>query len=148
MVPTFTCGLVRLKTSLATAAFLYLEVTYSRWQTRTSQRMLSGATIGIEAGDLVPYQGRALPTELRERPYRSISLSSFLSAVLYLIVVRAMERVMGIEPTPSAWKAEVLPLNYTRLRSGGGGRIRTYEGISQQIYSLPLVGRLGTPPRT
>jgi hypothetical protein len=22
--------------------------------------------------------------------------------------------VMGIEPTPSAWKAEVLPLNYTR----------------------------------
>ena len=25
-----------------------------------------------------------------------------------------LERVMGIEPTPSAWKAEVLPLNYTR----------------------------------
>lgn len=32
---------------------------------------------------------------------------------------------MGIEPTLSAWKAEVLPLNYTR---GGGGRIRTFEG--------------------
>ena len=27
---------------------------------------------------------------------------------------KKMERVMGIEPTPSAWKAEVLPLNYTR----------------------------------
>ena len=25
-----------------------------------------------------------------------------------------MERVIGIEPTTSAWKAEVLPLNYTR----------------------------------
>ena len=25
-----------------------------------------------------------------------------------------LERVVGIEPTPSAWKAEVLPLNYTR----------------------------------
>ena len=25
-----------------------------------------------------------------------------------------MERVMGIEPTRSAWKADVLPLNYTR----------------------------------
>ena len=25
-----------------------------------------------------------------------------------------MERVMGIEPTTSAWKAGVLPLNYTR----------------------------------
>src|SRR5262245_1000257 len=79
-----------------------------------------------------------------------------------------MERVMGIEPTPSAWKAEVLPLNYTRLDAGrapdrtlssilepepaslqccgfsdsthfprgGGGRIRTFEGVSRQIYSL------------
>ncbi len=45
---------------------------------------------------------------------------------------------MGIEPTPSAWKAEVLPLNYTRKflppcykqsgEIGGGGRIRTFEG--------------------
>ncbi len=26
-----------------------------------------------------------------------------------------LERAMGIEPTSSAWKAEVLPLNYTRL---------------------------------
>ena len=69
---------------------------------------------------------------------------------------------MGIEPTPSAWKAEVLPLNYTRPESrrapekplpptlsagcstdfpgrsspGGGGRIRTFEGVSRQIYSL------------
>ena len=31
-----------------------------------------------------------------------------------------LERVMGIEPTYSAWKAEVLPLNYTR-------KIATYE---------------------
>ena len=53
---------------------------------------------------------------------------------------------MGIEPTSSAWKAEVLPLNYTRVHvgrlnlisfnrydpspgiPGGGGRIRTSEG--------------------
>ena len=26
-----------------------------------------------------------------------------------------MERAMGIEPTLSAWKAEVLPLNYARM---------------------------------
>jgi hypothetical protein len=26
-----------------------------------------------------------------------------------------MERVRGIEPPQSAWKAEVLPLNYTRI---------------------------------
>ena len=29
---------------------------------------------------------------------------------------KIMERVMGIEPTQSAWKAEILPLNYTRIR--------------------------------
>lgn len=26
-----------------------------------------------------------------------------------------LERVVGIEPTTSAWKAEVLPLNYTHI---------------------------------
>ena len=36
--------------------------------------------------------------------------------VLYRLsyVSRNLERVVGIEPTSSAWKAEVLPLNYTR----------------------------------
>ena len=65
---------------------------------------------------------------------------------------------MGIEPTPSAWKAEVLPLNYTR-------RIRTphvaclkhscmVEGVGFEptkaepadLQSAP-VDRLGTPPK-
>ena len=27
-----------------------------------------------------------------------------------------LERMTGIEPAPSAWKAEVLPLNYIRVR--------------------------------
>jgi hypothetical protein len=26
-----------------------------------------------------------------------------------------MERVRGIEPPPSAWEAEILPLNHTRI---------------------------------
>ncbi len=30
------------------------------------------------------------------------------------ILRKKMERVMGIEPTSSAWEAEVLPLNHTR----------------------------------
>jgi hypothetical protein len=36
-----------------------------------------------------------------------------------------LERVKGIEPSSSAWKAEVLPLNYTRMSYGGGNRIWT-----------------------
>jgi hypothetical protein len=27
-----------------------------------------------------------------------------------------LERVMGIEPTHSAWEADILPLNYTRMK--------------------------------
>ena len=37
-----------------------------------------------------------------------------------------MERVMRIELTPSAWKAEVLPLNYTR-KIGAEDEIRTRD---------------------
>ena len=35
-------------------------------------------------------------------------------ALALLLAIKPVERVMGIEPTSSAWKAEVLPLNYTR----------------------------------
>ena len=55
-----------------------------------------------------------------------------------------MERETGIEPASLAWKAKVLPLNYSRPGvileldfPGGGGWIRTSVGVSQQIYSLP-----------
>ena len=34
---------------------------------------------------------------------------------LNIISTKLMERAMGIEPTYPAWKAGVLPLNYTRL---------------------------------
>ncbi len=50
---------------------------------------------------------------------------------------------MGIEPTSSAWKAEVLPLNYTRLTTFSLARYWWREEDSnlrrrsQQIYSLP-----------
>ena len=38
-----------------------------------------------------------------------------------------MERVAGIEPAPSAWKAEVLPLNYTRRK------IRSISKVWRQV---------------
>ena len=51
-------------------------------------------------------------------------------------------------PRPTAWKAVALP---TELRpliiiKSGGSRIRTYEDISQQIYSLPHLTALVSPP--
>ena len=36
------------------------------------------------------------------------------SSTTELLWINKMERVMGIEPTLSAWEAGVLPLNYTR----------------------------------
>ena len=43
--------------------------------------------------------------------------------------LRVMERVARIELAPTAWKAEVLPLNYTR------------------VFSNPLIHRVSTHPR-
>ena len=88
---------------------------------------------------------------------------SYMSLKSNLRPVR-LERVAGIEPAPSAWKAEVLPLNYTRsaifafqlddlgelsnLRTGGGGWIRTTESVSCQSYSLiPLATREPLPKK-
>ena len=69
----------------------------------------------------------------------------------------SLERETGIEPASLAWKARVLPLNYSRLdlnkprperveicsfRLGGGGWIRTSVLVRGQIYSLlPLTTR-------
>ena len=41
--------------------------------------------------------------------------------------IMLMERVMRIELTPSAWKAEVLPLNYIRRKNGAEDEIRTRD---------------------
>ena len=49
----------------------------------------------------LPYQGSALPL-------------SYVGFVPADALPSNLERVMGIEPTSSAWKAEVLLLNYTR----------------------------------
>ena len=43
-------------------------------------------------------------------------LTHCLEELLYPPELQAlMERVMGIEPTRPAWKAGILPLNYTRM---------------------------------
>lgn len=64
---------------------------------------------------------------------------------------------MGIEPTSSAWKAEVLPLNYTRRPVGSAngretrlvwwwGQDSNLRRLSRQIYSLlPLTAWVPHP---
>ena len=74
-----------------------------------------------------------------------------------------LERVMGIEPTSSAWKAEVLPLNYTRksrwMHTGNlsppsgpatsdlveGGGFEPPKAEPSDLQSDPF-SRSGTPP--
>jgi hypothetical protein len=50
---------------------------------------------------------------------------------------------MGIEPTPSAWKAEVLPLNYTRLNHS---TLREYFTGPRRAYRTPVLLREGLYP--
>ena len=48
----------------------------------------------------------------------------------------------GSNSRPLAWKANALPTELLPLVSGGGRRIRTFEGWRRQIYSLlPLATR-------
>ena len=42
---------------------------------------------------------------------------------------------MGVEPTQSAWKAEVLPLNYAR-KGGLDGRRLTQSELRKRVHSL------------
>lgn len=50
-----------------------------------------------------------------------------------------MERLDGIEPTTPAWKAEVLPLNYSRA---AGIELRGRNGAVKPRMQLPRVGVL------
>ena len=61
---------------------------------------------------------------------------------------------MGIEPTSSAWKAEVLPLNYVRMnlllilpftQAVEGGGFEPPKAEPADLQSAPF-GRSGTPP--
>lgn len=63
-----------------------------------------------------------------------------------------LERVAGIEPAYSAWKAAALPLSYTRIpfnnflpMNGGGGWIRTNVAYATDLQSAPF-NHSGTPP--
>src|SRR5882724_5645496 len=155
IVPTFTCGLVRSNFSLDIAK----TSGWRKTQNQKSTHIRSGADDRDRTGDLV------LTKDV-------LYQLSYVSGNSPGRVALPMERVMGIEPTPSAWKAEVLPLNYTRLVKPPRARklflstdppaaSRNFSGRSSpwwwgkdsnlrrrklvDLQSAP-VDRLGTPP--
>src|SRR5690606_20239215 len=64
-----------------------------------------------------------------------------------------LERLVGIEPTTPAWKAEVLPLNYSRngeRACPGRGDVQAFVrplGLSGEM-GLPASGEIPYLPRT
>lgn len=49
-----------------------------------------------------------------------------------------MERVMGIGPTQSAWKADILPLNYTRIKLKLRHMEAIYNSMLDNIITLRI----------
>jgi hypothetical protein len=64
----------------------------------------------------------------------------------WLSLLKLVERVMGIEPTSSAWKAEVLPLNYTRLEMTPKYSILTTESAGASSPNPLVVEGVGFEP--
>ena len=68
--------------------------------------------------------------------------------VCYLLpAILSVERETGIEPAPSAWKAEVLPLNYSRTQATEErSENRAARRISFQPSIIPTNTALALPP--
>src|SRR5690606_16718108 len=104
MVPTFTWGLERSNFSLAIAKVSSptFPLILKKDRDQSASATKNGAHNQSRTGDLFL---------TKEVLYRLSYMSSKPSTAWHC----KLERVAGIEPASSAWKAEVLPLNYTRL---------------------------------
>ena len=67
----------------------------------------------------VPWGIRTLDLLLRRQLLYPAELWARIIEIAHLTACNLLERVMGIEPTRPAWKAGVLPLNYTRITRRG-----------------------------
>ena len=64
---------------------------------------------------------------MSERAERTVDRKKKKETLIFQdFLYKKIKRVMGIEPTYPAWKAGVLPLNYTRI-AYRGDRIRTCD---------------------
>ena len=58
------------------------------------------------------------------------------------LILHKIERVMGIEPTYPAWKAGVLPLNYTRMKCPVPESNQRHEDFQSSALPTELTGHL------
>ena len=86
------------------------------------------------APNLLPPSGVGTPRGIRTPDLllrRQLLYPAELLAHMRCTRMRLLERVMGIEPTYPAWKAGVLPLNYTRM----AGSSFSHEIISHSNWA-------------
>ena len=76
------------------------------------QALLALRAAQVTPGHQIPGREKASQAPFLIRP--SSSLNTKHQQKTTVKVVFLLERVMGLEPTISAWKANVLPLHYTR----------------------------------
>src|SRR3989344_1043397 len=125
MVPTLRCGLVRANFSLDTGGLFIISLSVER-NLRKPFVINSGAHNRNRTDDLfltkevlyrLSYMGKS---SLKRQVSRCLHYHHHTAQSCRVpLATLLLERVMGIEPTSSAWKAEVLPLNYTRLDYAG-----------------------------
>src|SRR5262249_23255740 len=116
IVPMLQCGFVRLNFSFAMGMVLKCAMAAGRRLRGTETKCLRERGL---RDDLCRIQGH--PVSRRRARYRRdrefpIHQPRSERAATVTPAARSLERVKGIEPSSSAWKAVALPLSYTRRR--------------------------------
>ena len=87
-----------------------------------------------------------LATPSLPRKYSTTELHWRFDKKIPSVLSKALSGRRDSNSRPSAWKADALPTELLpQLLVCGESRIRTYEDISQQIYSLPQLAALVSP---
>ena len=98
----------------------HMKKGWPKWDTKEMARLkgLEPLTHCLEGSCSIHLSYRRISFRLfsMKQPLRRFSGANYIQNSRHLPEPQVhMERVMGIEPTRPAWKAGILPLNYTRI---------------------------------